>query len=66
MLVPVFECTDCGGDAIGSTVCALCRRAEAEAEEARFEALIASGGAHDCGDYRLPNGDCEVCWLASK
>ena len=31
----------------------------------RHEAIL-DGAAHDCDAYRLADGDCEVCWLASK
>ena len=34
--------------------------------EAAFMRLVDGEAPHTCDEYRLPDGDCEVCWLASK
>ena len=45
-------------------ISAISRREQAAAARA-FEAAV-NGAAHDCAIYRLEDGDCEACWLASK
>jgi len=30
------------------------------------EAVVLCGGSHVCEDFRLSDGDCEVCWLSRK
>lgn len=62
--LPVYECESCGGDAFGSSVCALCLRAEAEDEAYLVTCSGCGAYAHDrmlhrehvtrdgvCGEY---------------
>lgn len=64
-MIPVTECDRCGREVLG-TICPSCHLDDAEAEEQRVMVFVRGEKPHDCGDWRFPDGDCEICWLASK
>jgi hypothetical protein len=63
--IPVTECDQCGREVLGA-ICPACHMDEVEAEELRVMVLVRGEKPHDCGDWRFPDGDCRICWLASK